>query len=62
MKFGRSFHRINNDDVSGNESEVWLFERMAQRKRKLRDLFLARHGDADSIEEASSINWFDAIG
>ena len=62
MKFGRSFHRGNNDDVSGSELQGWLFERMVQRKRKLRDLFLSRHSDSDSVKETTSINWFDAIG
>jgi len=62
MKFRKSSHLGNDDEIGSNELQGWLFERMVQRKRKLRDLFLARHSDFDSPEQVTSVNWFDALG
>jgi phage antirepressor YoqD-like protein len=62
MKFGRSLHPGNEDDIGGNDLQEWLLERMVQRKQKLRDLFMARHSDSELFEEVTSVNWFDALG
>lgn len=60
MNFGKS--PLLGIDDDGMELQGWLFERMVQRKRKLRDLFLARHSDVDSCDETIVVNSFDVLG
>jgi len=58
-------HHSNCGDqiVKGNKFDGWIFDKMIQRKQRLRDLFLARHLEADTQDSAAtSVNWFDALG